>query len=281
MAYDKAGYVYVLASRACAYVKIGGTDSPPMRRLRELNSTEPYRELGPWSLEDFRQVTDWRQVEHNLHYTFRSKLVQDSSSRRELFEIAVSAASERLAATESALLVKKPVVDRLFQDQDLAAYLVRLYSVSGLMNWIDAQGAWTMVLFPKTSGGRYYTINIGPHEVAFSSLPHGASEAPVHGIVLDRLIYDFPDVRRWIAHHRGGFQDDHYASALPRSALLSFKGTFRDAGEFLGLDGVRRALVAYWGEGLTDLKERGVSSVYARFHNWNAVAELLARMTRA
>jgi hypothetical protein len=35
---------------------------------------------------------------------------------------------------------------------------------------MDVQGAWTFVLFPSTSGGSYFTINIGPHEVAFSTL---------------------------------------------------------------------------------------------------------------
>ena len=43
---------------------------------------------------------------------------------------------------------------------------------------------------------------------------------------------------------------------------------------FLKLDGVRRALFAYWAEALIGLKERGSSSMFARYHNWNAVAEI-------
>ncbi len=57
------GHVYILVSPVCEYVKIGGTDYMPLKRIKEINTSESYKSLGPWSLHDFRQVTDWRKVE--------------------------------------------------------------------------------------------------------------------------------------------------------------------------------------------------------------------------
>jgi hypothetical protein len=71
---------------------------------------------------------------------------------------------------------------------------------------------------------------------------------------------------------------DVYASALPRSVSVGFRGTFSDALELLQLEGVRRALLAYGAEGLILLKERGIGSVFSRYHNWNAVAALRNRV---
>jgi hypothetical protein len=95
---------------------------------------------------------------------------------------------------------------------------------------------------------------------------------------MDRLIHDFPKVRRWVKKRGGGFRDGLYASALPRSVSVGFVSSFDDALEFLDLEGVRRALIAYWSENLTGLKERGVGSVFSRYHNWNAVAALRRRI---
>ena len=41
---------------------------------------------------------------------------------------------------------------------------------------------------------------------------------------------------------------------------------------------MRRALVAYWVDALIDLQERGAMSGYARYHDYNAVAALVARL---
>lgn len=86
-------------------------------------------------------------------------------------------------------------------------------------------------------------------------------------IVLDRLIYDFPKARDWVNGRAGLIREDVYASALPRSVCIEFEGSFEDAREFLELDGVRRALIAYWMDGLMRLKEKGSASFFARFHN--------------
>ena len=68
----KSGYVYILTSPNTECVKIGGTDYPPLKRIKEINSSEPYKSLGPWSLADFRQVKNWKEIEYNLHYTLKS-----------------------------------------------------------------------------------------------------------------------------------------------------------------------------------------------------------------
>ncbi len=138
----------------------------------------------------------------------------------------------------------------MFQDDNFSGYILQLFSFTGLMNWLDIQGAWTFVLFPMTGGGRYFTINIGPHEVAFSTLSKKAEE-PLHMILMDRLILDFQAVKDWVYAHNGLLKEDAYATALPRSMSISFDGTFEDVQTFLKLDGVRRALIAYWSEGLT------------------------------
>jgi hypothetical protein len=197
-----------------------------------------------------------------------------------LFRAAPQRVSALLAELDPALIVKRPKIDRMFQDDEFAVFILRLFAFTGLLHWIDSQGAWTFALFPATAGGRYYTINIGRHEVAYSSLPRGAQDG-VHAIVLDRLIYDFPDVREWIAARGGGFKDDPYSSALPRSVIVHFSGSFAEAGQFLSLTGVRRALIAYWTEALLGISERGVESVFSRFHNWNAVAEIRHRLIGA
>jgi hypothetical protein len=271
------GHVYILTSPVSEHIKIGGTDHAPMKRIREINSCEPYKLLGPWSLFDFRQVSDWRAVERSLHYKFRSKLVRNIAGQKELFALAAAQASKELGVIEPSLIVRKPKVDRMFQDQEFSTYIQKLLSFTGILNWLDLQGAWTFSLFPSTSGSRYFTMNIGTHEVAFSSgTARGAS--PTHMIHMDRLIRDFKDVKTWLRAHSGELVDDNYASALDRSTSVFFGGSFDIALEFLALTGVRRAIIAYWTEALIGLQERESTSVHSRHHNWNAVSELKRRL---
>ena len=68
------GCVYILTSPNTSLVKIGDTDYLSAKRIREINTTEPYKELGPWATYDFRQVDDWRKVGHHLHYAFCTSL---------------------------------------------------------------------------------------------------------------------------------------------------------------------------------------------------------------
>ena len=271
------GHVYILSSPRCEYIKIGGTDHAPIKRIKEINVTEPYKGLGPWSLHDFRQVTDWRKVEHSLHYVFRSAQVTTIAGQKELFAVAPATASSHLAQIEETLIVRKPRVDRMFQDHEFSNFLFKLFEITGLMNWLDQQGAWTFSLFPSTSGGRYYTLNIGSHEVAFAtSKCHG--QLPIHMFLMDRLVLDFPHINDWLKARDGEIHHDQYETALERATSVFFQGDFDTAVEFLNLAGVRRAMLAYWTEALIGLQERGISSVYSRFHNWNAVAELRNRL---
>jgi len=271
------GHVYILVSPNCEFIKIGGTEYPPSKRLKEINATEPYKGLGPWSLHDFRQVSDWRKVETSLHYEFRSKQCKTIVSQKELFYLAPQLATRRLNEIDPSEIIKKPKIDRLFQDEEFSEYLLALYKFTGLNIWLDIQGSWTLSLFPSTNGGRYFTLNIGTHEVAFSTLAK-RDEPSVHLILMDELIRDFKSVKKWVKEHDGGMKGDLYKSALPRATSVFFIGTFADAQEFLKLDGVRRALIAYWSEALIGLKERGALSINHNHHNWNAVAELQKRV---
>jgi hypothetical protein len=271
------GHIYVLTSPNCEYVKIGGTDHQPCKRVREINAGAPYKDMGPWTLHDFRQVSGWRRVEHNLHYTFRSKLVKAIPGQKELFRVPPTQASKHLEEIDDSLIIRKPKVDRMFQDQEFVDFLVKLFRTTGILNWVDLQGAWTFNLFPSTSGGRYYTLNIGRHEVAFASNnSHG--NLPVQMIHMDRLIHDYRGVTAWVKKHSGRLRNNVYASGLERSTSVTFKGDFLAGQEFLGLNGVRRAIIAYWTEALIRLQETAKTSVFARYHNMNAVAELKRRI---
>lgn len=278
IAMRQEGHVYVLVSPVCEYVKVGGTDYAPLKRIKEINLHEPYKSLGPWSLHDFRQVGDWRKVECALHYALRSKLVKSVEGQKELFSISPVEVSKHLTQIDASLVVRKPNVDRMFQDQDVAVFLARLFRVTAILNWLDLQGDWTFSLFPSTNGGRYYTLNIGSHEVAFATVASN-DRLPVHMIHMDRLVHDFKEVASWVGKKKGCFEDDNYETGLHRSTSVFFEGDFDVALEFLSLNGVRRAVIAYWTEALIELQEKGGLSTYSKHQNWNAVAELKKRIT--
>ena len=270
---SKQGYVYVLSSVNCDSIKIGGTNYPPIKRIKEINSTLPYKNLGRWQLADFRQVTDWRAVEYQLHYCFRSKLNIRQPNQKELFYLSIKEAIDALNNVDDAFIIYKPKVDRMFHDEHFCHYLKELFVFSGITHWLEYQGAWTFVLFPATEGGRYFTLNIGSHEVAFSTLEKRGNLS-IHMILMDKLILEFFEVREWLKQHNGFVNDSHYQTALPRAVLVFFEGNFEIAQHFLQLTGVRRALIAYWHDALFGLKDNERMSVYARFHNYNAVAKL-------
>ncbi len=218
---ENRGYVYILQSQNCDCVKIGGTDYPPLKRIKEINATEPYKSLGTWILADFRQVTDWRVVEHNLHYRFRSALNTEIKNQKELFRLSVAEASQALNELNDEEIVYKPKIDRMFLDEAFLSYIVRLFTFTGLFHWIEQQGIWTFVLFPSTNGGRYFTLNIGSHEVAFSTLgKNGSPQANM--LMLDSLILDFPDVKKWLKKAQWHNQHENLrdcASALRKHSV--------------------------------------------------------------
>ena len=274
---SKQGYVYILQSPNCDCIKIGGTDYPPLKRIKEINSTEPYKSLGVWTLADFRQVADWRMVEHNLHYRFRSSLNTETKNQKELFHLSVAEASKALNELDEEQILYKPKIDRMFQDEAFLSYIVQLFKFTGLVHGIEQQGIWTFALFPSTNGGRYFTLNIGSHEVAFSTLGK-KDTSQYNALVMDALILDFPNVKKWVKNHNGNIHKTQYTNALSHSVSLSFYGFFDEVFELFRLDGVRRALIAYWYEMIIKKSEEDKLSPYEQYHNYNAVAQIMEKI---
>ena len=268
------GFVYILVSPNSDYIKIGGTQHPISKRLREINGTTSYAEHGPWDLSDFLHVTDWQLVESGLHRHFRKSHVSDAPGTRELFDVPPHKARTHLRLTDAALRVGHDKTTQLFRDRDLQLFLFKLFQLSGLFGNLDIQGSWTLSILTSTMGGRSFTLNIGSHEVAFSTRNRHGSQ-PTHYLVLDRLILDYPDTIIWIGKHAGSVAESDYKTARERAVTINFQGTFAGAERLFALPGVRRAMIAYWSESLADLRERAVKSTYARYHSYDAVAELL------
>jgi hypothetical protein len=153
-------------------------------------------------------------------------------------------ARNRLRDTDTALRIDHEKTEQLFANRDVRLYLYKLFQLSGLFGNIDIQGAWTLSLLPKTKGGRWFTLNIGPHEVAFSTRKPDQGKF-THYLILDRLILDYPETVIWIGLHAGEVEEAHYASA-ERAVTVSFREDFASAEKIFDLPGVRRALIAYW-----------------------------------
>lgn len=268
------GFVYVLVSPNSSFIKIGGTKHPISKRLQEINCTASYADHGPWDLSDFLHLTDWQLVEGKLHRHFQKNQVRHISGTRELFDLAPHEARKQLRLTDAALRIGHEKTAQLFQNRDLKLFLFKLFQLSGLFGYLDMQGAWTLTVLTSTKCGRWFTINIGPHEVAFTSRER-RHEMPRHCLVLDRLILEYSESVKWLRKNGGEIEKAPYRSARERSVLVSFESDFADAEKFFGSAGVRRALVAYWLESLADLRSRAAKSTYARYHSYDAVAELL------
>jgi hypothetical protein len=161
------GFVYVLTSANSECIKIGGTERPLRERLTAINGTPAYANHGPWELSDFLHVTDWRLVEGHLHRHFAKSNVHDAAGTRELFRIPPMQAREQLRRVDPLLRIGHDVTLKLFENRDLQLFLYRLFELSGLFGNLDIQGAWTLSLSPSTGAGRWFTLNIGTHEVAF------------------------------------------------------------------------------------------------------------------
>lgn len=268
------GFVYVLVSPNSDYVKIGRTERPIIERLRGINGHEAYSEHGPWELSDFLHVTDCALVERQMHNHFRDRHIATVVGTNELFGVPPHEAREKLRTVDARLRVDHEKTEQLFAERDVQLYLFKLFQLSGLYGNLDIQGAWTLSLQPKTAGGRWFTLNVGSHEVAFSS------RKPVdglhhHTIVLDRLILEYPETVIWVGQHEGDVEVATYERAK-RAVSVRFWESFAGAERFFALPGVRRALIAYWGEALADLREREAKSVYARYHSYDAVSQLMA-----
>jgi hypothetical protein len=267
------GFVYILVSPNSNYIKIGGTEKSISKRLREINATAPYADHGPWDLSDFLHVTDWRLVEAGLHKHFKKKQIQDVEGTRELFEIPPYEARQRLRLVDNRLRIGYEKTEELFRNCDVRLFLFKLFQLSGLFGSLDIQGAWTMTILPSTGRGRWFTLNLGPHEVAFSERKPVGNKF-LHYLVVDPLILEYPETIMWIGRRDGEANRAPYVTA-ERATAIAFRADFAEAEKVFTLPGVRRALIAYWFDRLADLRERDAKSVYARHHSYDAVSELL------
>ncbi|MGH6824463.1 GIY-YIG nuclease family protein [Methyloceanibacter sp.] len=268
------GFVYVLTSSNSNYIKIGGTENPISQRLRAINGTLAYADHGPWELSDFLHVTDWRLVEGGLHRHFREHQVLDAEGTRELFDVRPHEARQRLRLTDDTLRVGHQKTAAIFKNEDVKMFLFKLFQLTGLFGCVDIQGAWSLSILPSTAGGRWFTLNVGSHEVAFSTR-HAEEGKYWHCLVLDRLILEYPNTILWFGKRKGEVEDAPYASAKERAVTVEFQADFAEAESALKLPGMRRALIAYWSERLADLRERNAKSVFARSHAYDAVSQLL------
>jgi len=268
------GFVYILVSPNSDCIKIGGTERSIEDRIRQINGTESYADHGPWQLSDFLQVTDWQLVERGLHQHFQEQKARDIAGTRELFDVSPHTARVKLRQTSVHLRVEHDRTLQLFEHPEVKLFLFRIFQLTGLFGNLDIQGSWTLTILTSTMGGRWFTLNIGSHEVAFSTRSR-SEQQPTHYLVLDRLILEYPETIIWIGRHGGKVEDADYKTARERAVTVTFQSDFASAEIIFGLPGMRRAMIAYWSESLADLRERSVKSTYARYHSYDAVSELL------
>jgi hypothetical protein len=77
----------------------------------------------------------------------------------------------------------------------------------------------------------------------------------------------------WRGQDGGDVQPKEYKAAK-RAVSVSFERISQRPKISLH-GGVRRAMVAYWADALADLRARNAKSVYARYHSYDAVSQLL------
>lgn len=268
------GFVYILTSINCPFLKIGGSTQPLIDRIQQINGTPAYESQGPWELSDFLQVTDWQLVEGQMHRLFQDVRANEVDGVRELFNVPATTAREALRSVDPILRVGHEKTRELFRQQDFQVFLYRLMEFAGLFGQLDMQGAWTLSLFPY-KGVRHFTLNIGVHEVAFATRPDPGTSDSEFYLVIDSLIDRYEITRKWIRQRFGEIYEADYATAREGAVLVRFRADFAAAENVFAMPGVRRALIAYWLESLALMRERKTKSVHARHHNYDAVHALL------
>ena len=269
-----SGLVYVLFSPNCRYIKIGGTADTLANRVRGINNSANYGPIGPWTVATCLKVVDWRLIEGKLHNHFSDQKARDVSGTNELFEIQLFDAKDVLEKTDPELRIGIPQSNKLFRDNSFRDYLCKLFEVSGIFGCMDLQGAWAMSLYPSTSGGRYFTLSIGTHEFACSSMNKKFTPDGLHLIVMDQLVCDYPETTKWIEAQGGEVKETTYKSAKDGAVSIYLPGDFSNAEQFLSFRGVRRAIIAYWQDWLSEMRERETKSFFSRHHNYEAAQSL-------
>lgn len=265
----KPGFVYALVSAKTPWIKIGRSDRLPPLRLKEINKDKNYSQFSPWKIHDFIHVTDAVAAETFIHRSLRDRQVRDVSGAIELFNTSQEEATDALSSCPEEMFVSSSKLKRLSFDHDLSQFLKTLFRISGLDLMLEHQGIWTFSLYPSTSGGRLFTINIGQHEVAYALDPRGGTEIRFV-FALDKL-FPMPIVKKGL----GRFFGLAYASSSGRLRMHSFKCNLQDAAIRIQSDNFRRALVAYWMDHLIRCRDANSISIHARHHNANAVRTIL------
>jgi len=275
----KAGWIYALRSDQTPLVKIGLTTTSPFQRIKEINASENYGPFRPWHQIHLKQVKDTRTIETTLHRRLakhRSSLVANA---RELFAISPEQAREALELIPDADLAAPTPVNKLRLRSDFISYLTALFQYSGLQNYRHLQESWTFSLFPTTSGGRFFTLNIDRHEVAFSQPIREEPDFVFHAIVADQMVTKDRALKDWLKKNYGWIERTPYASNWGNSRRVCFECTFDEAVGLFEIPSFRRALIAYWYEALLRMEERQTRSLFARSHNYDATSEVFRHLS--
>jgi len=272
------GWIYALHSENTPFIKIGLTKISPAKRIREVNTDKNYGPLGPWFQLDVRQVKDVRAIETTLHRQLAEFQVKSVLGTRELFEISTADARAALASIPQADLNHPTPINELRLQPDFVSYLLSLFRNSGLENFRDLQESWTFSLFPSTGGGRYFTLNIDRHEVAYSAKTADKDDLVFHALTVDEMAADEPLVRDWVYKHGGDFFETSYPSNWGNSVTIEFSATFDESLTLFEITPFRRALIAYWYEALLRMQERQTRSLHARHHNYDATSEIFKHL---
>jgi len=273
------GYIYALQSDNCDFIKVGRTDTIPGKRLAQINASKNYGPLGPWRQITSIKVVDTSTVEFALHQGLKIYKSSNHPGCNELFSITADAIRHRLAAVNLSYRPDAIEIDKLNVDQQFLRYLIRLFETTGLEHFMDQQEAWTFSLYPSTAGGRYFTLNIGKHEVAYSAPFYDDAGVEVgihHMIYADKLVRRDREFRKYLRSKSGRISIlNHYVSALPYGRSIIFEGSFDDVVGIFDQPTLRRGVAAYWFDALLGLRDRGSRSFFARFHNHNAVTSIM------
>lgn len=205
-----------------------------------------------------------------MHRSLRDFRVTNVPGTRELFDIPPIKATLVLEACPENHFVDFDRLIRLKHDLELQSFLKTLFRISGLDLLLDAQGIWTFSLYPRTSGGRIFTINIAQHEVAYA-YKKDAMEKTRFSIAVDPLFFGF-SIRSFLPEW---LNESGYVSATDRLAFHRFSASFSEAEELIQQSKLRRAIVSYWLDHLIHHRENGGASLHAKHHNSNAVRDII------
>lgn len=273
----KEGWVYVLGSDTHPFHKIGLTTTSPAQRIKEINRNSNYAPFGPWYEIDVRKVRNVTEVETSLHRQLQKKRSLLIPNAREVFEINKDEARAALSSIPQSDLADAVPIQKLVIEPDFIDFLMALFKNSGLENFRDIQESWTFSLFPKTAGGRFFTLNIDRHEVAFAQR---IADSDIHNfsVVVDGSVGRDRDFKQKLKPLAGAIYRAPYPSNWGNAVSVSFQASFDHASRLFEVTAFRRALVAYWYDALLRMRDLGSRSLHAKHHNYGAVSEIFRHM---